>query len=103
MQTFGNESAFLPHNKGVTKMYTTTLKIDGMMCGMCENHINDTVRRSFDVKKVKSSHGKGSCVIESEDKLDESKLREEIGKTGYDLLDISVEEGVKKKKFLGLF
>lgn len=84
-------------------MYTTTLKIEGMMCGMCENHINDTVRSNFDVKKVKSSHTKNTCIIESEEKLDEAKLREEIGKTGYDLMDISVEEGVKKKKFLGLF
>ena len=26
-------------------MYQTTLKIDGMMCGMCESHINDTIRK----------------------------------------------------------
>ena len=28
-------------------MIKTTLKIDGMMCGMCESHINDTIRNSF--------------------------------------------------------
>ena len=27
-------------------MYQTTLKIDGMMCGMCESHINDTIRKA---------------------------------------------------------
>ena len=44
-------------------MIKTTLKIDGMMCGMCEAHINDTLRRLFTVKKVSSSHKKGECVI----------------------------------------
>ena len=32
-------------------MVKTILKIDGMMCGMCEAHINDCIRRAFDVKK----------------------------------------------------
>ena len=35
-------------------MYKTTLKIDGMMCGMCESHINDTIRKAVPVKKVSS-------------------------------------------------
>ena len=39
-------------------MYKTTLKIDGMMCGMCESHINDTIRKAAPVKKVTSSHAK---------------------------------------------
>lgn len=33
-------------------MVKTILKIDGMMCGMCEAHINDCIRRAFDVKKL---------------------------------------------------
>lgn len=28
-------------------MVQTTLKIDGMMCGMCESHINDAIRKDF--------------------------------------------------------
>ena len=41
-------------------MIKTTLKIDGMMCGMCESHVNDAIRKAFPaVKKVTSSHGKG--------------------------------------------
>ena len=37
-------------------MLKITAKVDGMMCGMCESHINDAVRRVFPVKKVTSSH-----------------------------------------------
>ena len=36
-------------------MTQTTLKIDGMMCGMCESHINDAIRKEFPVKKVTAS------------------------------------------------
>ena len=31
-------------------MTKTTLKIDGMMCGMCESHMNDAIRSHFKVK-----------------------------------------------------
>ena len=44
-------------------MYQITLGIDGMMCGMCESHINDVIRSKFSVKKVTASHSKGEAVI----------------------------------------
>ena len=28
-------------------MTKTTLSIDGMMCSMCEAHINDAIRKAF--------------------------------------------------------
>ena len=56
-------------------MYQITLGIDGMMCGMCESHINDAVRNAFPVKKVSSSHGKGQTVILSETEIPEAELR----------------------------
>ena len=30
-------------------MVQTTLKVEGMMCGMCESHVNETVRKTADV------------------------------------------------------
>ena len=33
-------------------MYQITLGIDGMMCGMCESHINDAIRKEFPVKML---------------------------------------------------
>ena len=52
-------------------MTQTTIKIDGMMCGMCESHVNDAIRRAFNVKKVTSSHTKGQTVILAEQAPDE--------------------------------
>ena len=40
-------------------MTKTTLEVDGMMCGMCESHVNEAIRKALDVKKVSSSHSKG--------------------------------------------
>ena len=70
-------------------MIQTTVKVDGMMCSMCEAHINDAVRRAFSVKKVSSSHKKGETVILSEEAPDAQKLREVIDATGYRVLDIA--------------
>ena len=30
-------------------MIKTVLKVNGMMCGMCEAHMNDLVRKNFKV------------------------------------------------------
>ena len=80
-------------------MTETTLKIDGMMCGMCESHINEAIRNNFKVKKVTSSHTKNETVILSEEPLDEEKIRSVIAETGYELKNISAAEKQKKKLF----
>ena len=66
----------------------TTLKIDGMACGMCESHINDTIRKAFSVKTVKSSFKTGTAVIVSEEPLEEQALHQAIDPTGYRLVEI---------------
>ncbi len=80
-------------------MLKITLKIDGMMCGMCESHINDAIRRAFSVKKVMSSHGKGETVILTESDIREEKLRAAIESTGYRILSVSREPYEKKSLF----
>lgn len=84
-------------------MYRTVVDIDGMMCGMCESHVNDAVRNNFKVKKVSSSHSKGRTVIESEAPIEEARLREIIGATGYEVQGVTSEEMQKKGLFGGLF
>ncbi len=77
-------------------MYKTILEVEGMMCGHCEAHVNDTVRKSFDVKKVTSSHSKGQTEIISESPLDEEKLKAAINETGYTVNSVKTEEFDKK-------
>lgn len=72
-------------------MIKTTLRIDGMACNMCESHINDTIRQHFAVKKVTSSHKKGTTEILSEAPIPEQSLREAIDPTGYKVLSYFAE------------
>lgn len=78
-------------------MEKTVLKIDGMMCGMCESHINQVIYKQFDVKKVTSSHRKGTTEILSEKPLDQEALKKAIDPTGYHLQGISTEPCTPKK------
>ncbi|MDY5942585.1 MAG: cation transporter [Oscillospiraceae bacterium] len=80
-------------------MFETTIKISGMMCGMCEAHVNDAVRRAVPVKKVSSSHAKGETVILSEQQPDEQALRAAIRETGYDVLSVSTKPYEKRGLF----
>ena len=82
-------------------MVKTIVKVDGMMCSMCEAHINDAIRRSFNVKKVKSNRKKKETVIESEAPLDPEKIRDTIEKTGYIYLGIvsPASEEMKRTAF----
>ena len=80
-------------------MIQTNLTIDGMACSMCEAHINDVIRSTFSVKKVTSSHRKGTAQILSEEPLSEPLVREAIEKTGYRGLTFAQEPYVKKRLF----
>ncbi len=76
-----------------------TLEIDGMMCSMCESHVNDIIRKNFNTIKVKSSHLKKEAIFTTNDKLTNEDIINAFLPTGYKVLDIKLEENVKKKLF----
>ncbi len=84
-------------------MVKTTIKVDGMMCGMCEAHVNDAVRRAVPVKKVTSSHTKGETIVLADEGIDEEKLKEAINQTGYTVLSMKTEQQAEKKGFFSRF
>ena len=77
-------------------MIKTVLKIDGMMCGMCESHMNDVVRKSCSPKKVNSSAKNGETVVISEAPLDIPYLKQQIKDIGYELVSYTSEPYEKK-------
>ena len=81
-------------------MVKTTLIIDGMMCSMCESHVNDAVRGAMPVKKVTSSHKKGVTEILSEETPSEETLRAAIETTGYRVLSYT-SAPYEKRGFFG--
>ena len=83
-------------------MIKATVKVDGMMCPMCEAHANDAIRGAMSVKSVTSSHKKGETEIIAE-KIDEAAVRAAIEKTGYKVLGFTVEPYAKKSFLKRLF
>ena len=81
-------------------MFKTTLKIEGMACGMCEAHICGTIRKAVpDAKKVTASHKRGEASFLSDAPADEAALKNAVAATGYTCL--SAESAPYEKK--GLF
>ena len=95
----GKRQAWSSQRKECIIMVKTVLKIDGMMCGMCEAHMNDLVRKNFNVKKVTSSVKGGETVVISEENLDIPFLKKEIKEIGYELVDVHTEPYEKKGFF----
>ena len=67
-------------------MYQITAVVRGMICGMCEAHVQDSIRKAFEVKKVKASKKKQTVEIFSEVPISEEQLREVIAFTGYEFV-----------------
>ena len=81
-------------------MKKITVKIDKMMCGMCEAHICDTIRRAFpDAKKVSASRKSGEATFLSENNIEEETLKKVIADTGYTFVSISSDEYKKRRLF----
>ena len=77
-----------------------TMKIDGMMCGMCEAHICDTIRKAVPAaKKVSASRRKKEATFLTETAADAAALKEAIDATGYTCLGIESAPYEKKGLF----
>ena len=61
----------------------STFKIDGMMCGMCEAHVCDAIRRGMKVNKVEASHSKGELYIYSDKEVSVDEVEKVLEPTGY--------------------
>ena len=65
-------------------MIKTTVKIEGMSCGMCEAHICDTIWKVIPkAKKVVASRKSREASILTEEEIDSDALRKAIDATGY--------------------
>ncbi len=81
-------------------MVKTTIKIEGMMCGMCEAHVADAIRKAIpSVKKVTASRSKKEASFLTEDAVDAELLKTAIAATGYTCLGVEAVPYEKKGLF----
>ena len=69
--------------KGEDVMIKTTIKVEGMMCPMCEKHVNEAVKKVCAAESVVSSHADGTTVITSAEPIDASAVMAAINEAGY--------------------
>ena len=71
-------------------MIRTTLKIDGMMCGMCEAHVCDAIRKTVpSARKVTASRSRKEASFLTDEAVDTAGLKAAVEATGYTCLDVS--------------
>ena len=81
-------------------MIKTTMKIDGMMCGMCEAHVCDAIRKAVPAaKKVAASRSRKEASFLTEKAVDTNSLTAAIDATGYTCLGIESAPYEKKGLF----
>ncbi len=95
-----NEKNYENNICGGINMKQLILRVDGMMCGHCEAHVNDAVRRAANVKSVNSSHVSGTTEVTLEDGIDYSPIVQAIEAEGYKVLSVEEKEAPQKR---GLF
>ncbi len=78
-------------------MIKTTVIIDGMMCNMCENHVNDAIRKKFpEIQSVRSRYKKGLTEIISERAYTKEELSLLLDESGYIVKEASSEQFTKR-------
>ena len=81
-------------------MIRTVLKIEGMMCGMCEAHICDAIRKTVpSARKISASRGRKEAAFLTEDAVDAKVIKDAIDATGYECLSVASEPYKKKGLF----
>ena len=81
-------------------MIKTTMKIDGMMCGMCEAHVCDAIRKAVpSAKKVTASRVRKEASFLTEAAVDAEALKAAVDATGYTCLGVETVPYEKRSWF----
>ena len=72
-------------------MVKVTVNVEGMMCGHCEAHVNEAIKKAFGAEDVVSSHESNTTVFTAPEKVDEDKVCQTIKDAGYEVTGITQE------------
>ena len=72
-------------------MYKTTVTVEGMMCHMCEKHVNEAVSKAFAAENPVSDHTANKTEFISAEKPDAAKVKEVIEAAGYTVKAVHTE------------
>lgn len=63
------------------------IKINGMVCGGCENRVKTALSKITGIESVDADHNTGMITIKSENDLDVAQIKERITDLGYEIIE----------------
>lgn len=63
------------------------IKINGMVCGGCENRIKTALSTIEGVESVEANHNTGIVTVKAEKDLDVAQIKEKIVDLGYEIVE----------------
>ncbi len=68
-------------------MKETVLKVNGMVCGGCENRVQNALKTIEGVEKVVADHNTGIVTITSKAEVPENVMKEKIEDIGFEVVE----------------
>ncbi|MEI3356695.1 MAG: heavy metal-associated domain-containing protein [Clostridia bacterium] len=63
------------------------IKINGMVCGGCENRVKTALSTIEWVESVEANHNTGIVTVKAEKDLDVAQIKEKIVDLGYEIVE----------------
>lgn len=67
-------------------MEEIVLKVNGMMCGGCENRVKNAVKNIDGVESVIADHNTGKVVVTTNKEVSENIIKETLEDIGYEIV-----------------
>ncbi len=64
-------------------MKETIIKVEGMVCGGCENRVQNVLKTIEGVENVVANHTNGTVTITAKEEVSESVMKEKIEDIGF--------------------
>ena len=66
-------------------MKEVVIKVEGMVCGGCENRVKNALKTLDGVDSVEASHENGIVKVNLDDSVDVNKIKEKIEDIGFEV------------------
>lgn len=66
-------------------MKETIIKVEGMVCGGCENRVQNALKTIEGVENVVANHTNGTVKITSKDEVEVETMKEKIEDIGFEV------------------
>lgn len=67
-------------------MKETTLKVNGMVCGGCENRVQNALKTIDGIQEVTADHNTGIVKVTSSEEVSKAQMEEKVEDIGFEVI-----------------